>query len=372
MCARRFLSIIFALTLLFVAGAFAIYEWGGRVLLNQAVPKGHFEPAKAGGGPDYASNEAWLARPGLDRAGDQIDWRPEGSAGPEKGERRAAVFYIHPTTYLATDRWNAPLEVDGDTEFRTTLFLQSQATAFADSGAVWAPKYRQAAYGAFLLKSEDAEKALDLAYRDVAAAFDEFVKEAGDRPIILAGHSQGALHLERLLKEKVAGKPIAKRVVAAYVVGWPISTVSDLPALGLPGCGSAEQTGCILSWMTFSDPPNPEFILRNWEKTKGFDGGERGQADVLCVNPISGTLNGTAAPQENAGTLIPSADMRSATLQMGAVGARCDKGLLILDGIAPSIGGFVLPGNNYHAYDYALFWGSIRRDAERRLEAWQR
>jgi hypothetical protein len=30
----------------------------------------------------------------------------------------------------------------------------------------------------------------------------------------------------------------------------------------------------------------------------------------------------------------------------------------------------VLPGNNYHVYDYALFWGAIRRDAERRLAAW--
>ena len=35
-------------------------------------------------------------------------------------------------------------------------------------------------------------------------------------------------------------------------------------------------------------------------------------------------------------------------------------------------GSFVLPGNNYHAYDYALFWGAVRRDAERRLAAWHR
>ena len=52
MCARRFLTIIFVLTLIFVAGAFAIHQWGGRVLINQAIPKGHFEAAKAGGGPD--------------------------------------------------------------------------------------------------------------------------------------------------------------------------------------------------------------------------------------------------------------------------------------------------------------------------------
>jgi hypothetical protein len=92
----------------------------------------------------------------------------------------------------------------------------------------------------------------------------------------------------------------------------------------------------------------------------------------LCVNPITGTQNGAASPQDNPGTLIPTADMRSATLQPGAVGAHCDKGLLILDGVPPQLGSFVLPGNNYHAYDYALFWGAVRTDAERRLAAWHR
>ena len=43
MCARRFLTFIFVLTLLFVAGAFAIYQWGGRVLIREAIPKGNFE-----------------------------------------------------------------------------------------------------------------------------------------------------------------------------------------------------------------------------------------------------------------------------------------------------------------------------------------
>jgi hypothetical protein len=367
MCARRFLTIIFVLTLIFVAGAFAIYQWGGRVLLDHAIPKGHFEAAQAGSGPDYEKDNSWLSRPSLAGAS---DWTPAGIS--PSGERAAAVFYIHPTTYLDRDRWNAPLNPGGETAFRTNLFLQSQASAFNGIGDIWAPRYRQAAYGAFLLKSEDAEKALDFAYRDVAAAFDQFIKQAGDRPIILAGHSQGALHLERLLREKVAGKPIAKRIIAAYVVGWPISTTSDLQALGLPACRASDQAGCALSWMTFADPPNPDFILRDWQKTKGFNGGDRRQEDALCVNPINGVQNGAAAAADNPGTLVPSADLRSANLQAGALGAHCDKGLLILDGMAPAAGGFVLPGNNYHAYDYALFWGAIRRDAERRLAAWHR
>jgi hypothetical protein len=371
MCARRFLTIVLVLTVLVVAGAFAVYQWGGRVLINQAVPKGHFEPIKAGGGPDYAKPSSWIAQPGL--PGNPAEWRPTNDERAGAPAMDAQVFYIHPTTYLSTDRWNAPLEPGGDSEFRMRLFVQSQASAFNQNAEVWAPRYRQAAYGAFLVSSEDADKALDFAYRDVAAAFDEFVRQVPkDGAIILAGHSQGALHLERLLREKIAGKPIAKRIVAAYVVGWPISTSADLPALGLPACGAPDQAGCIVSWMTFADPPNPDFIFREWAKTKGFNGGERRPEDTLCVNPISGVQNGAAPPQDNPGTLIPSADMRSASLERGAVGAHCRDGLLILDGLPPQLGSLVLPGNNYHVYDYALFWGAVRRDAERRLAAWQR
>jgi hypothetical protein len=368
MCARRFLVLIFVLTLLVVAAALAIYQWGGNILLKQAVPKGHFHAAAAGGGPDYSEAAAWIARPG--NPNDPSHWLPEGFAGRHAGN--AAIFYIHPTSYLDRDRWNAPIDTVGPTEFRTELFVQSQASAFTGAGRVWAPRYRQAAFGAFLLKSEDAQKALDLAYGDVSRAFERFVEESGGRPIILAGHSQGALHLERLVREQVAGKPIARRIVAAYVVGWPISTTGDLPALGLPACRAPEQTGCILSWMSFGDPANPDLIFNDWEKTKGFSGASRRQRDVLCVNPLTGTQNSAAPPQDNPGTLIPTPDLTSATLLRGAVGAHCDKGLLMLDGKIPAIGPYALPGNNYHVYDYALFWGAIRADAERRLAAWHR
>jgi hypothetical protein len=64
--------------------------------------------------------------------------------------------------------------------------------------------------------------------------------------------------------------------------------------------------------------------------------------------------------------------MTNAAVQPGAVGAHCAKGLLILDGMPPQLGSYVLPGNQYHDYDYALFWGAVRRDAERRLAQWQR
>ena len=62
MCAQRFLGFVFVLILLFVAGAFSIYQWGGDILIKQAVPKGHFQAAAPGDEPDYSSDGAWLAR----------------------------------------------------------------------------------------------------------------------------------------------------------------------------------------------------------------------------------------------------------------------------------------------------------------------
>ena len=365
MCARRFLIFVFVLTLLVVAAAFAVFQWGGNVLLKQATPRGHFVAAEAGSAPDYTKLEAWIANPRL--SDDPSRWQPEG-AFPLEGRPGVATFYVHPTTYLERDRWNAPLDPGGKTELRTRLFVQSQASAFTPNTEVWAPRYRQAAYGAFLLKSDDAQKALDLAYSDVAAAFDEFLRQAGDGPIILAGHSQGALHVARLLTERRA--ELKDRLVAAYVVGWPLSDSADLPAMGRRACSHPEEVGCILSWQSFSEPGNPDLILDAWVGTRGPTGVRRVRRDMVCVNPVTGIRGGSAPAPANPGTLVPSADLASASLVGGLVGAHCANGFLILDGDIPNLGPFVLPGNNYHVYDYALFWLAIARDAGRRSRSW--
>lgn len=367
MCARRFLIIILVLTLLGVAGAFAIFQFGQKVLISQATPKGRFVAPPEDSALNYAEAGSWIARPGV--SDDPSDWVPEGLQKTTVG--KAAIFYIHPTTYLRTDRWTAPPE-DPDSGDRARLFVRSQASAFAAAGEVWAPKYRQAAFGTFLLDSQDARKALQLAYSDVARAFDAFVAASGNRPIILAGHSQGALHLTRLLKERVAGRPVSRRVVAAYVVGWPVSVTADLPALGVPACETGDQAGCLLSWMTFGEPSNPGLVLQSYEGSAGLAGGERRRQDMICVNPITGVRNGAAPPSTNPGTLVPTGDLSSASLVAGSVGARCDEGLLVIEGQIPPLGPYVLPGNNYHVYDYALFWAAVRQDAVRRLAAWQR
>lgn len=375
MLARRFLGCIFFLTLLAVIGAFAFYQFGATWLVKQATPKGHFQAPPPADGPDYADAANWLAKPGV--GSNLANWRPDQADGPsapapspDLRPRDAATFFIHPTTYLERDRWNAALVPNAASEGRSQTFVRSQASAFNEVSEVWAPRYRQAAFGAFLLKSADATQALDLAYRDVLAAFDAFLAaQAAGSPLILAGHSQGALHLSRLLADRRDG--LKGRLVAAYVVGWPLSVTADLPLMGRTACAAPDEAGCILSWQSFAEPANPALVMDSWVGTKAANGVVRRRRDMVCVNPLTGTWRGAAPASANLGTLQPSADYSTATSARGQVGARCENGLLLVNGALPSAGGFVLPGNNYHPFDYALFWGSIRADAGRRLAAYR-
>jgi hypothetical protein len=367
MCARRFLGCIFILALIVVGGAFALYQWGGEALVRMATPTGHYQEPPKGSGPDYSKQESWLAKPGL--ADDPSKWLPEGVNPTIPGEW-AATFYVHPTTYLEGDRWNAPLDLGGEPARRTRIFVETQAGAFNGVSEIWAPRFRQAAYGAFLLQSVDAQKALDLAYRDVLTAFDAFLAaQPAGRPVILAGHSQGSLHILRLLADR--RQALRGRLVAAYVAGWPVGVTSDLPATGLSSCSTADQIGCVLSWQSFKEPANTDLVTKAWIGTRGLAGSAHSRQDMLCTDPLTGAKDGAAPASSNSGTLIPNGDLSNASLAPGRVGARCDNGFLLIDGDVPNLGPYVLPGNNYHVYDYALFWGSIRADAERRMAAWR-
>lgn len=366
--ARKFLYAVAVLIVLAIAAAFAYRIWGADLLRYWLVPKEAFQAQPGLVRSAYDDPKMWLARPGLPN--DPSRWTPTGYQ--PGADPRAAVFFIHPTSYIGGTHWNAPLD-DSQTNWRADVFLRGQASAFNEIGEIWAPRYRQASFGAFLSTRADSERALDLAYRDVAQAFDTFLKAVGpDRPIILAGHSQGALHLERMLRERIAGTPLAARVVAAYVVGWPISVTTDLPRLGLPACARPDQARCILSWQTFAEPADPSLITDTFDATTGFTGAPRRGTAILCTNPLTGTSGGSAPASANLGSLYPSSDLSTATIAAGHVPARCDGRGFLLIGEPPQVGQYVLPGNNYHVYDYSLFWANVRADAGRRLAAYGR
>ena len=366
--ARKFLYFVTAMIVLAIAALLAYRLFGTDLMRIAMVPSETFQPQREAPRNIYARKFLWLARP--DRPGNPALWTPPGYT-PGKPGTGAAIFFIHPTSYINRDHWNAPID-DPETNARAELFLRGQASAFNEAGDIWAPRYRQATFGAFLTSAAESERALALAYGDVSAAFDRFLKEVGPtRPIILAGHSQGGAHLTRLLRDRIATDPTLRaRIVAAYVVGWPVSRTTDLPRLGLPECARADQSGCILSWQSYAEPADPSLVSDTYDRTTGFIGAPRKGTPMICTNPLTGTPDAAAPATANLGTLYPAKDLATAAITAGAVPARCANGFLLI-GAGPDVGPYVLPGNNYHVYDYSLFWANVRADAARRLAAFR-
>ncbi|GIX17576.1 MAG: hypothetical protein KatS3mg119_1762 [Rhodothalassiaceae bacterium] len=321
--------------------------------------------------PDYAEAAAWAALPELE---DPADALPEGVPAADAG---VPVFFIHPTTYFGTGHWNAPLD-DPQAAFIRGNVLKALATAFTSAGPVHAPKYRQAAFGAFLAANADSFRALDLAYRDVAAAFDAFLARiGGDAPFVIAGHSQGALLGLRLVAERLADPALRSRLVAAWLVGWPIGVAEDLGAVAIPPCSEPEDTGCVLSWQSFGQGGDPEMVVEAMRKVPGLSGRSRAGDRMLCVNPVTGRMNGAPAPRAaHRGAILipPRPDAPLAAPIPNLVAARCgEPGVLWLDP-APEgdFAQFRMPGLNYHVWDIPLFWMDVRADVARRTAAWRR
>ena len=367
---RKFLYIFAALIALVLVAALTFRVYGVQLMTAAMVPTTSFAKQAPAAAALYADPKMWLSRPDLPDSASS--WSPKGLDKTTEQPGKAAVFFVHPTSFITVSQsamWNASL-ADKETNDRARIFVRGQSTPFTAAGDIWAPRYRQANFGAFLTDKVEGVKALDAAYADVAAALDHFIKAIPkDQPVILVGHSQGALHLSRLIRERIAGTPFAKRVVAAYVIGWPISTVTDLEAMGMPACTAADETNCLLSWASFAEPADPSSVIAAYDKTIGFNGQPRKDTPILCTNPLTGIAGGDAPATANLGTLMNKADFSDGEIVLGGVGARCDgRGFLMLSD-APDLGPYVLPGNNYHVYDFSLFWVNIRADAMRRLAA---
>ena len=249
--ARKFLYLVVLVIVVVVGARLALSFYPEAMTRLAMIPSAAFEPQPALKTNAYDDPGLWIPRPELPCPGPVL-WQPDGMV-PDAAHYDVAVFFVHPTSYLKKTHWNAPLD-DPQARKISELMVRANASVFANAAEVWAPRYRQATLGAFLSDLPAARQAHELAYEDVAQAFDAFVAaQPPKRGIVLAGHSQGSFIIKRLLKDKIAGTPLARRIVAAYVIGWVVDTERDLPSMGLPACAAAQQTGCVISYLSFTD-----------------------------------------------------------------------------------------------------------------------
>lgn len=294
---------------------------------------------------------------------------------PATPTHKVAVFYLYPTAYSRATGGPiiCPVNDAGMMQGAQTAF-QRQATAFRTVADIYAPYYRQidAAYQLALPYAQQKRNIAGVPSTDAFAAFTYFLKHFDHgRPYILVGHSQGSAVLTNLLAKYMKSHPKAyKRMIAAYVVGSPITGgyLKQNPQLRF--AKGSRDTGVIISWNTEAPTiaaPNPVV-----------------QPGAIAINPITWTkAETTATASQNLGSIeldpatggtpVLNAD-GSIKRVMGLADARIDKanGVVIcstVDAASPPYftpGGF--PMGVLHTFDYPLYFFDVRANAHDRVD----
>lgn len=308
--------------------------------------------------PDYAKLDYWAAHPWKHDPSDSIPLPLRN----QPVDSMVDVFFLHPTTYTGTKKGeNAAIDdayLSARTDYSTILY---QASVFNNQCRVFAPRYRQAHISNFFKKDKKAaETAFDIAYDDLKTAFEYYMKNwNGGRPVIIAGHSQGALMAERLLKDYFTdstgekNKPLLQKLVAAYIIGWPVPK-EYFSALKM--CEDSLQTGCICSWRTFRKGYLPYYL----EDEKG---------NSFVTNPLNWTTgNKYSARSENRGSVLKDFNK----IYPATTDAQISNGLLYVH--KPRFPfSFLYLKRNYHIGDINLFYINLRENIKTRISAyWKR
>lgn len=310
-------------------------------------PSSDYNSYPAPPAPDYNKEENWACLPWRHDACDTV---PPGSGlKDEQADAKVDVFFIYPTLDLRTGHWNASVDDEFINKIVDKTSLRAQASVFNGSCRVFAPRYRQAVFGAFLDKKDDGKKALALAYSDVREAFKYYMQHYNKgRPVIIAGHSQGCLHAYNLVKEFFDTTALKQQLIAAYLIGFRVNKDS---IKNIKPCDSATQTGCYVTWNTVSEG--------------GVTGNPEQYFSGVCINPLSwkeDTLYMDAS--HNLGSLDP----RFSGIDMNETGAKCKDGLLVVN-IKNKLK-YLPVGDSYHLFDYSLFYMNIRANVADRVNAY--
>ena len=344
----------FAVLLLLAAWVFRDRIW--QSFQDPGEPFQTYVPPSAA---DYSLENAWFAR-----QADAPDEQP-------------AIFFLHSTTYSGGANWNAELDKEIAVEAVEDLILPNYAGPFMSQGALWAPRYRQAALYAFLNNREDGILARRFAYEDTRRAFAAFLEQIGpDRPFLMVGVGQGGLHTLGLLIDEVAPhEALRSRLAAAYIHEAPVPLeLFNGPLADIPPCETEESIRCLIAFSPARRSEERRIRILTERHMSWTPEGElafvagRG---LLCVNPILGARTtdfadarlhrGAVAAEGFAAEDMPAPQPRQTS-------AQCEEGVLVID--QPRSRAFRRPNRlveEYRVPPFNLFYEDLRSDAERRI-----
>ena len=263
-------------------GAIALAGLAGAAFAQVPAVTGPAGPA-----PDYRADAAWLCRPGKEQlctTGLEAARVAGASLSNESftpaADPKVDCFYVYPT--VSKDPTVFSDLIPGPEEFGV---IKAQAARFAGRCRVFAPLYRQVTLTA--LSANGRSGPLDWApsYKDVLAAWRDYLAHDNHgRGFLLIGHSQGSIHLARLIQEEIEGKPIARQMIAAYLAGHPQLTTPVNADVGgsfqsTPLCKTASQTGCVVAWSSYDGSAMPP--------TRIFERAPDPGLNAVCVSPAA-------------------------------------------------------------------------------------
>ena len=279
----------------------------------------------------------------------------------EGKEKQADLFFVCPTVDMGKDgNLNSDIE---NKKYRESFVgaINMELGIYNDVASVYAPYYRQATFPVYSLSGEEKEKHLSFAYEDVKNAFVYYAEHtSASRPLILAGFSQGADLIIRLMKDLFDEPKYQRRLAMAYAIGWKLTEdeVAKYPHL-VPAAGETD-TGVIISFNSEDKDITSSLIIGENEKT-------------YAINPLNWkttseiadkTLNKGACFTDYSGNIkeeIPNLtgayiDEKRGVLKVTDITKEDYPGKLFDDGI-------------YHLYDYQFFYRNLQENVAKRLSA---
>lgn len=371
---------------------------GLRQVLKRIRPTLDFDIANLPTPPNYQLLSNWAAHPKLST---KVAYTPEGiEPNMSWKEGQVDCFYVYPTLNFSNKYWNAPIDHLGINELVDELILPGQVSVFNACCRIFVPRYRQATFYSFLRTRKNGRAALEVAGADVIAAFDYYIAHFNQgRPFFLAGHSQGSLHVMRLLEERIEGTALVKQLVAAYPIGFyfPMDKFKRTLKTIFPG-KTAKSINCVVAWDTYLDTGGPVRIIDRAEIRYNQNGKvkweKRKKKEVLGVNPLNWTTGTTkiASNYHLGGVFLFLKKAKKINLEAmisdEPMGLTCErlskpyteqvsaqigkKGFLYVS--KPKYRAFrrlMLPGGYLHVFDIALFYINLRENIVERWKAYQ-
>lgn len=239
---------------------------------------------------DYGKAESWLCRPGRkDACAVDLTTTVVAANGKLTEEKWAAnpkapidCFYVYPTVSL-----DATPNSDMNAGPEERSVVQHQFARFGSQCRVFAPLYRQVTLTALRAGIAGRPMAVDraLGYNDVVDAWKYYLEHDNQgRGVVLIGHSQGSGVLTQLIRNEIDGKPAQERIVSAMLLGTNIPVPKGRDVGGafqhMPLCHAANQTGCVITYVTFRATAPPPANSR-FGRVAGED------RVAACVNPAA-------------------------------------------------------------------------------------